>query len=65
VKLKVTLWDHRLRVFENRVLRKMFRTKRKKEQEAGEYYVNEEHDNLYASINIAQVIDSRSVRGVG
>jgi len=46
----------RLRVFENRVLRRIFGPKR--EEVRGEWRIlhNEEHNDLYSSPNIARVI---------
>jgi hypothetical protein len=51
--------ERRLRVFENRVLRRIFRTKRDKI--AGEWRKlhNEEANDLYSSPNIVRVINSR------
>jgi hypothetical protein len=50
---------HRLRVFENRVLRKIFGAKR--DEVTGEWtrLRNEELYNLYCSPNISRVIKSR------
>jgi hypothetical protein len=57
--------EHRLRVFENRVLRRTFVPKR--EEVAGGWgkLHNEELHNLYASPNIIRVIKSRRMRWVG
>jgi hypothetical protein len=51
--------EHRLRVFENRVLRRIFGPKR--EEVAGGWRKphNEELQNLYASLNILMGIKSR------
>jgi hypothetical protein len=51
--------EHRLRVFENRVLRRIF--KYRKEELAGNWrrLHNEELHNLYASQNIIRVIKSK------
>jgi hypothetical protein len=56
--------DHRLRVFENRVLRKIFGPKR---EEAGSWRKlhNDELHNLYSSPNIVRVIKSRRMRWMG
>jgi hypothetical protein len=56
---------HRLRVFENRVLRRIFRPKR--DEVTGEWrrlHIEELHD-LYSSSNIIWVIKSRRMRWVG
>jgi hypothetical protein len=52
--------EHRLRVFENTVLRRMFGPKR--EEITGEWKKmhNEELFNLYSSLNIISIIKSRS-----
>jgi hypothetical protein len=53
--------EHRLRVFENRVLRKIFEPKR---EESGSWRKlhNDELHNLYSSPNIVRVIKSRRMR---
>jgi hypothetical protein len=56
--------EHRLRVFENRVLRRMFGPK-KNEGVGGWRVHNEELNNLYASPNIIRMIKSRRLRWVG
>jgi hypothetical protein len=55
---------HRLRVFENRVLRKIFGLKRKEDGSWRKLHNNELHD-LYSSPNIVRVINSRRMRWVG
>jgi hypothetical protein len=56
--------EHRLRVFENRVLRRIFGPKR---QEDGSWRIlhNDELHSLYSSPNIVRVIKSRRLRWVG
>jgi hypothetical protein len=57
--------DHRLTVFENRVLRRIFGPKR--DEVTGEWRKlhNEELNNLYPSTNIIPVIKSRRMRWAG
>ena len=57
--------ERRLRVFENRVLRRIFGPKR--EEETGEWRKlhNEELNNLYCSHSPVQVIKSRRIKWVG
>jgi hypothetical protein len=55
---------HRLRVFENRVLRKIFGPKRK-EDGSWRKLLNDELHNLYSSPNIVRVIKSRRMRWAG
>ena len=57
--------ERRLRVFENRVLRRIFGAKR--EEVTGEWRKlhNEELNYLYCSLNIVRVIKSRRMRWEG
>jgi hypothetical protein len=57
--------EHRLRVFENRVLRRIFGPKR--DEVTGEWRKlhNEELHNLYLSSNIIRQITSRRIRWAG
>ena len=57
--------ERRLRVFENRVLRKVFGPKR--DEGTGEWRKlhNEELNDLYSSPNIVRVVKSRRMRWVG
>jgi hypothetical protein len=52
--------EHILRVFENRVLRKIFGPKRE-EVESGRKLHNDELHNLYSSLNIVRVIKPRNM----
>jgi hypothetical protein len=54
--------EHRLRVFENRVLRRIFGPKLKEMAEGWRRLHNEELRNLYDSPNIFSVIISRRIR---
>jgi hypothetical protein len=56
--------EHRLRVFENRVLRKIFGTKRGVDGSWRKLH-NDELHNLYSSPNIVRVIKSRRMRWAG
>jgi len=62
----LTLWEeHRLRVFENRVLKRIFGPKR--DEVTGEWRKlhNEELNDLYSSSSIVRVIKSRRMRWAG
>jgi hypothetical protein len=56
--------EHRLRVFENRVLRKIFGPKREEDGSWRKLY-NDELHSLYSSPNIFRVIKSRRMRWAG
>jgi hypothetical protein len=56
--------EHSLRVFENRVLRKIFGPKREEDGSWRKLH-NDELHNLYSSPNIVRVIKSRRVRWAG
>jgi hypothetical protein len=56
--------EHRLRVFENRVLRRIFGPKRE-EDGSGRKLHNDELHSLYSSPNIVRVIKSRRMRWAG
>jgi hypothetical protein len=55
---------HRLRVFENRVLKKIFRPKREEDGSWKKLH-NDDLHNPYSSPNIVRVIKSRRMRWVG
>jgi hypothetical protein len=56
--------EHRLRVFENSVLRKIFGPKREEDGSWRKLHNDEPHD-LYSSLNIVRVIKSRRMRWAG
>jgi hypothetical protein len=56
--------EHRLRVFENRVVRKIFGPKREEDGSWRKLH-NDELHSLYSSPNIARVIKSRRMRWTG
>jgi hypothetical protein len=59
------LWEeHRLRLFENRVLRRIFGPRREEEGSWRKLYSDELHD-LYFSLYIVRVIKSRRMRWAG
>jgi hypothetical protein len=57
--------EHRLRVFENRVLRRIFVSKRGEVMGGWRYAHNEELHNLYTSSSIIRMIKSRRTRWAG
>jgi hypothetical protein len=56
--------EHRLRIFENRVLRKIFGSKREEDGSWRKLH-NDELHSLYSSPNIIRVIKSKRVRWAG
>jgi hypothetical protein len=64
--LSLTLWEeHRLRVFENRVLRRIFGLKRDEETGGWRKQHNEEQHDLYSSPSIIRIIKSSRMRWAG
>jgi hypothetical protein len=57
--------EHRLRVFENRMLRRIFRPKRDKVTGGWRKLHNEELHGLYSSPSIVRVIKARRMRWAG
>jgi hypothetical protein len=57
--------EHRLRVFENRVLRRIFGPKRDEVTRGWRKLHNEELHNLYLSPSIIRMIKSRGMRWAG
>jgi hypothetical protein len=57
--------QHRLRVFENRVLRRIFGPKRDKVIRDWRKLHNEELHNLYSSPSIIRIIKARRIRWAG
>jgi hypothetical protein len=57
--------EHKLRVFENRVLRRIFGPKRDRVMEGWRKLHNEELYNLYSSPSIIRIINSRRMRWAG
>jgi len=56
---------HRLRLFENRVLRRVFGPRRDEVTDEWRKLHNEELNDLYSSPNIVRVINSRRMRWAG
>jgi hypothetical protein len=61
----VELEERRLRVFENRVLRRIFGPKRDQVTGKWRHIHNEELNILYSAPNIVRVMKSRRMRGAG
>jgi hypothetical protein len=57
--------EHRLRVFENRVLRRIFKAKRDEVTGGWRKLHNEELHNLYFSPNVIRMIEPRRMRWAG
>jgi hypothetical protein len=57
--------EHRLRVFENRVLRRIFGPERDEVMGEWRKLHNEELRDLYSSLSIIRIIRSRRMRWVG
>jgi hypothetical protein len=64
VKLGPLREEHRLRIFENRVLRRIFGPKREEDGLWRKLH-NDELHNLYSSLNIVRVIKSRKMMWEG
>jgi hypothetical protein len=65
MKRKDNFSEHRLRVFENRVLRRIFGPKRDEVTGKWRKLHNEELNDLYSSSNIVRVIKSRRMKWAG
>jgi hypothetical protein len=64
--LSLTLWEeHRLRVFENRMLKRIFGPKRDELTEGWRKLHNKELCDLYSSSNIIKMIQSRRMIWIG
>jgi hypothetical protein len=57
--------EHRLRAFENRVLRRIFGPRRDEMMGDWRKLYNEELHNLYSSSNIVIMMESKSMRWAG
>jgi hypothetical protein len=57
--------EHRLRVFENRMLRRIFGPKKEEVVGGWRRLHDEVLHNLYTSPNIIRMVKSRRVRGMG
>jgi hypothetical protein len=57
--------EHRLRVFENKMLRRIFGPKREEVTRSWRKLHNEELHNLHSSPSIIRMIKSRRLRGSG
>jgi hypothetical protein len=57
--------EHRLRVFENRVLREVFGPKRDEVTQEWRKLHNEELNDLYSLPNIVRIVKSRRMRWAG
>jgi hypothetical protein len=57
--------EHKLRVFENRVLRRIFGPKMDRVTGGWRKLHNEEHHNLYSSPSVNRIIKSRRMRWAG
>jgi hypothetical protein len=56
------LWKNKLRLFENRVLRRIFGPKKGERKGGWRKLYNEDLHNLYSSPNIIRMIKSRMMR---